>query len=108
MLHFIGRHTRSYTTTAKVDWSDARQLACSEIRAAQLSGDCDYLREVERGRLLGVGGKGAKCARRRAALSVRHALGLSQAEADAAVDSVWDSCSQDLYPFAEEYRSARI
>ncbi|KAK1217259.1 Mitochondrial inner membrane protease atp23 [Marasmius sp. AFHP31] len=33
----------------KVDWSNLRHHACSEIRANNLSGDCRYTRELRRG-----------------------------------------------------------
>ncbi|TCD62629.1 hypothetical protein EIP91_006613 [Steccherinum ochraceum] len=33
----------------KVDWDNLRHHACSEIRANALSGDCRYLREIDRG-----------------------------------------------------------
>ena len=31
---------------ARVDWQSGRQLACAEIRAASLSGDCFFWREA--------------------------------------------------------------
>ena len=32
-----------------LDWSDCQQRACTEVRAAALSGDCTFLAEVSRG-----------------------------------------------------------
>lgn len=32
-----------------LDWSDCKQRACTEVRAAALSGDCSFLAEVSRG-----------------------------------------------------------
>ena len=34
---------------AKVDWSNCVHHACSEIRAANLSGDCSFMQEMMRG-----------------------------------------------------------
>lgn len=55
---------------AKVDWSNCVHHACSEIRAAALSGDCTFGREVLLRRNIGLGGQFQKCVRRRAELSV--------------------------------------
>ena len=55
---------------AKIDWSNCVHHACSEIRAAALSGDCKFGREVFLRRNLGIGGQFQKCVRRRAEISV--------------------------------------
>jgi hypothetical protein len=34
-----------------VDWGNCLHHACSEVRAAALSGDCGWLREMSRGNL---------------------------------------------------------
>ena len=41
-------HAFDHCTTT-IDWNDCRQLACSEIRAISLSGECKFLKEVKRG-----------------------------------------------------------
>jgi inner membrane protease ATP23 len=41
-------HAFDHCTTT-VNWNDCRQLACSEIRAVSLSGECRFLREFKRG-----------------------------------------------------------
>ena len=38
---------------AKVNWSSCHHHACSEIRAANLSGDCRIVNELARGNLFG-------------------------------------------------------
>jgi len=53
----------------EVDWSNLRHHACSEIRAASLSGDCRWLRETTRG-FMGFTKQHQACVRRRAILSV--------------------------------------
>jgi inner membrane protease ATP23 len=35
--------------TTNVNWNDCRHLACSEIRAISLSGECKFTREMKRG-----------------------------------------------------------
>ena len=35
----------------RMNWSDVRQHACSEVRAANLSGDCHWVNEVMRGKV---------------------------------------------------------
>lgn len=55
---------------ANIDWSNCVHHACSEIRAAALSGDCDFGREVVLRRNLGFGKQFQRCVRRRAEISV--------------------------------------
>lgn len=55
---------------AKVDWSNCVHHACSEIRAAALSGDCNFTREVFLRRNFGFGKQFQRCVKRRAELSV--------------------------------------
>jgi inner membrane protease ATP23 len=35
--------------TTQINWSSCEQLACSEIRAISLSGECRFLKELKRG-----------------------------------------------------------
>ena len=55
---------------AKVDWTNCVHHACSEIRAAMLSGDCAFKREVLIRRNLGFAKQFQKCVKRRAEISV--------------------------------------
>ncbi|KAI0249463.1 metalloprotease ATP23 [Lactifluus subvellereus] len=52
-----------------VDWSDLRHHACSEVRANNLSGDCSWGREIQRGNL-SFSKQHQACVRRRAVMSV--------------------------------------
>lgn len=112
----------------KVDWSNLRQHACSEvsrdcglcvifasngcspvsplsagsqIRAASLSGDCNIGREWQR-RNFAFTKQHQACARRRAVLSVAaNPKCADKAEAERVVDEVWSSCFADTRPFDE-------
>lgn len=55
---------------AKVDWTNCVHHACSEIRAATLSGDCSFAREFFLRRNFGFAKQFQRCVRRRAELSV--------------------------------------
>ncbi|KDQ15572.1 hypothetical protein BOTBODRAFT_31466 [Botryobasidium botryosum FD-172 SS1] len=86
-----------------VDWSDIRHHACSEIRAANLSGDCTWWREVQRG-FFTFSKQHQACVRRRAVLSVRNNPACPDAAAaERAVNEVWESCFKDTRPFDEIY-----
>lgn len=86
---------------AHVDWTDSRHLACAEIRASALSGECDFLQEFNRGKL-GISKHHQKCVRRRAALSVGLGHGASPERAEAAVASVYERCYRDQAPFDKD------
>ncbi|CED83998.1 metalloprotease atp23 [Phaffia rhodozyma] len=82
-----------------VDWTNLRHHACSEIRAANLSGDCAWWQEFKRGHYETTNAQ-AKCVRRRAILSVEaNPACPSRKAAEEAVDDVWDSCKPDTRPF---------
>ena len=87
---------------AYINWQDLTQHACTEIRAARLSGDCTFGRELDRGNvnLLRMGGLGARCIRRRAELSVAMHPECPDAESAAnAVARAWATCYRDKAPF---------
>ncbi|GBE77528.1 peptidase M76 family-domain-containing protein [Sparassis latifolia] len=87
----------------KVDWTNLRHHACSEIRANSLSGDCKFTRELRRGQLA-FSKQHQECVRRRAVLSVSaNAACPDVAAAERAVNEVWDSCFNDTRPFDEIY-----
>jgi inner membrane protease ATP23 len=93
---------------ALMDWNDLTQHACTEIRAANLSGDCTAWRELDRGQLnpVQLGGAGMRCVRRRAQLSVAmHPECPDEAAAAAAVERAWESCYNDNAPFDQHARS---
>ena len=85
----------------KMNWLDVKQHACSEVRAANLSGDCHYVNELMRGRVLfNVGGHHQKCVRRRAELSVAMNPNCKSAQhAKEAVDEVFDRGFNDTAPY---------
>ncbi|KFM24793.1 ADP-ribosylation factor GTPase-activating protein AGD7 [Auxenochlorella protothecoides] len=92
-------HAYDHCRAASLDWASLEHHACSEIRAASLSGDCNYRMEVMRGNF-SLQKQHQVCVRRRAELSVGmnpHCRG--PGEAAAAVDAVFDRCFRDTAPF---------
>ncbi|MEE6480735.1 hypothetical protein FKM82_012658 [Ascaphus truei] len=84
---------------AHVDWfNSVRHLACSEIRAANLSGDCSLGNELTRFKF-GVKQHHQVCVRDRALRSILAVRNVSQETAEKAVDEVFDSCFNDHEPF---------
>lgn len=85
-----------------VDWSNLRHHACSEIRAASLSGDCGWAREFKR-RNYGFKLQHQECVKRRAVLSIlaNPACEGSREKAERTVDEVFESCFGDTRPFDE-------
>ena len=83
-----------------LDHSDCVQSACTEVRAAALSGDCEWKQELLRGQLknLAPGGE-RRCARRRATLSVALNPNCGPRRAKQAVDAVFNDCVRDRAPF---------
>jgi mitochondrial inner membrane protease ATP23 len=71
-------------------------LACTEIRAENLSGECSFWKELPR--MKSFKGHGQECVRRRALLSVR-ANPNCQARAADYVDAAMPRCFQDVYPY---------
>ncbi|CBQ69658.1 conserved hypothetical protein [Sporisorium reilianum SRZ2] len=87
-----------------VDWSNLRHHACSEIRAASLSGDCGLAREFKR-RHYGFKLQHQNCVKRRAVLSIlaNPACNGDREKAERTVDEVFESCFGDTRPFDEIY-----
>ncbi|KAK2893151.1 hypothetical protein QQF64_034883 [Cirrhinus molitorella] len=84
---------------ARVDWfSNFRHLACSEIRAANLSGDCSFVNEISRFNF-GLKEHHQACVRGRALRSILAVRKVSREEAERVVDEVFDSCFHDHAPF---------
>lgn len=88
---------------AKVDWSNCKHIACTEIRSANLSGDCDFSAEMGRMPLTMMGtawsGHQQQCVRRRAELSLRMHSQCAE-NARVTLESVWDQCYKDYAPFS--------
>lgn len=75
-----------------VDWNNLRHQACSEIRAANLSGDCSFRRNFTRG-WFKITAQHKECVRMRAVSSVAmNPKCPNQEAAEQAVNEVWDSC----------------
>jgi inner membrane protease ATP23 len=84
---------------AKMDpLRNCMQLACTEIRAENLSGECNMSWEFLRARLNGYFGHGKDCVRRRAVDSVK-ANPNCTAKAELYVDAAMERCYADTFPF---------
>ncbi|XP_063783434.1 mitochondrial inner membrane protease ATP23 homolog isoform X3 [Pseudophryne corroboree] len=84
---------------AHVDWfTNVRHLACSEIRAANLSGDCSLSNEISRFNF-GLKQHHQACVRDRALRSILAVRQISRERAVQAVEDVFDSCFNDHEPF---------
>ena len=83
---------------AEVDWSNCEHHACSEIRAASLSGDCRFGNEIRRGNF-GFAKHHQECTKRRAALSVAVNPNCDAQKAKEAIEKVFEKCFADTAPF---------
>ncbi|XP_064417651.1 mitochondrial inner membrane protease ATP23 homolog isoform X3 [Latimeria chalumnae] len=84
---------------AHVDWfNNVKHLACSEVRAANLSGECSFVNELSRFNF-GVKQHHQKCVRDRALRSILAVRNLSREAGEKAVDEVFDTCFNDHEPF---------
>lgn len=82
---------------AKIDWTNCRHHACTEVRAANLSGDCTIGMELARGHFNLTNHREA-CVKRRATKSVAsnpHCVN----QAKVVVDEVYARCERDVAPF---------
>ncbi|GLE06471.1 hypothetical protein PINS_up015718 [Pythium insidiosum] len=84
---------------AKIDWTSCEHHACSEVRAAALSGDCDWKYEFFR-KNFNVAKQHQICTRRRAKLSIQ-SNPACQGKEDECLDKVFESCYKDVAPFRE-------
>ncbi|AWO97733.1 putative mitochondrial inner membrane protease ATP23 -like [Scophthalmus maximus] len=92
---------------AHVDWfNNFRHLACSEIRAANLSGDCSFSQEAARLNF-GLKQHHQECVRSRALRSILAVRKISREEAEKIVDEVFDTCFNDYAPFGRIPHSNR-
>ncbi|GIL72363.1 hypothetical protein Vretimale_4144 [Volvox reticuliferus] len=101
------QHIGAFRAAARfggMDWSNCHHHACTEIRAANLSGDCSLLQELLRGNLpllpLGWAAQQRACVARRAALSVAMNPACDGHDAAAAVvEEMMPACLADTAPF---------
>lgn len=91
-------HAYDHCRGANIDWHNCNHHACSEIRAASLSGDCNWGQEVQRGNY-GIRKQHQVCVKRRAELSLSMNPPCQGLRGKLAVDSVFDSCYKDTTPF---------
>jgi len=73
-------------------------MACTEIRAENLSGECGIVREMVNGRIRNFKGHGSECVKRRAILSVE-ANPNCKVKAKDYVDVAFERCFKDTFPF---------
>ncbi|XP_019370173.1 PREDICTED: mitochondrial inner membrane protease ATP23 homolog [Gavialis gangeticus] len=84
---------------AHVNWlGNVKHVACSEVRAANLSGDCSLMNEITRFKF-GLKGHHQTCVRDRAVRSILAVRNVSKETAEKAVDEVFDTCFNDQEPF---------
>ena len=88
-----------------MDPSDCRHLACTEVRAANLSGDCDFSTDLARGGIFagglanaGIRGHQQMCVQRRAVTSVAMHPPCASGARDT-VNDVFEACYADTAPF---------
>jgi inner membrane protease ATP23 len=79
------------------DKNNCVHIACSEIRAQNLSGECQWTKEVAR-QNFNFKKQHKECVRRRAELSLSMIPACS-ANAKISVEKAWASCVKDLEPF---------
>ncbi|KAK3285345.1 hypothetical protein CYMTET_7047 [Cymbomonas tetramitiformis] len=90
-------HAFDHCRAKNLDWYDCRHHACSEVRAAALSGDCNWKQEVYR-QNFGLKAQHQACVKRRAELSLK-INPYCKDIAKKAVEEVFDTCYRDTAPF---------
>jgi inner membrane protease ATP23 len=83
----------------KLRWDNCAHHACTEVRAANLSGDCKFWREVVGRGQWNHKGQQKECVKRRAMLSVLQNPACPPAKAKVALDMVFERCWEDTSPF---------
>jgi inner membrane protease ATP23 len=84
---------------AKMDMNNCLHIACTEVRASALSGECTWSHEMLRGHTKFSNGH-PECVKRRATLSVEaqsHCKGLGCE----AISTVWEKCYEETNPFTD-------
>eukprot|EP00878_Enallax_costatus_P008069 GHUV01008439.1.p1 GENE.GHUV01008439.1~~GHUV01008439.1.p1 ORF type:complete len:219 (+),score=30.51 GHUV01008439.1:746-1402(+) len=93
-------HAYDFCRAANLDLTNCHHHACTEIRAANLSGDCTMYQEFVRGNLAeNVVGQHKRCVRRRALLSVSLNPYCQGGKAEQAVADMMPKCFRDTDPF---------
>ena len=86
--------------TVNMNWYDLRHLACTEIRAANLSRECSFARENLVMFNFGLKAHNKECVKNRAALSITSVReDLCYENARELVDSVFEQCYNYTRPF---------
>eukprot|EP01094_Clydonella_sp_ATCC50884_P018886 TRINITY_DN3580_c0_g3_i1.p1 TRINITY_DN3580_c0_g3~~TRINITY_DN3580_c0_g3_i1.p1 ORF type:complete len:287 (+),score=68.23 TRINITY_DN3580_c0_g3_i1:140-1000(+) len=84
----------------EIDPSNCDHIACTEIRAATLSGECKFSRELFQRGIVGLdGGHFEACVKRRAELSLQQHPRCEGNRAGAAVHRAWERCHKDYAPW---------
>nr|XP_058957141.1 mitochondrial inner membrane protease ATP23 homolog [Pocillopora verrucosa]XP_058957142.1 mitochondrial inner membrane protease ATP23 homolog [Pocillopora verrucosa] len=83
----------------KYNPDNVRHLACTEIRAANLSGDCFFSREAFGRFKFRWKAHQQECVKERAVKSMLCVRDISKEEAQEVVESVFDACFHDTEPF---------
>merc|ERR1719272_446361 len=73
----------------KVDFNNPRHLACTEIRAASLSGDCKMWKEWLNRLNFGLQGHHMECVKRKASMSMSAVTDNNPETARKYIDEVW-------------------
>ncbi|KAF0981062.1 hypothetical protein FDP41_012850 [Naegleria fowleri] len=84
---------------AMVNWKSCEQMACAEIRASSLSGECGFLYETKRGNVGSLRGQFMNCVKRRATLSLNHSSVCHGENNSKTVEQVFQKCFNDTEPF---------
>ncbi|KAF8062910.1 ATP23 [Scenedesmus sp. PABB004] len=93
-------HAYDFCRASNMDLTNCNHHACTEIRAANLSGDCSLRQEFLRGNLSeAFVGQHRRCVRRRALLSVGLNPFCQGGRAEAAVAEMMPRCLKDTDPF---------
>jgi len=91
--------------TQKYDFKNARHLACTEIRKANLA-DCNLFRNLTRsGSTLEIGDGHRSCVKGTAKLALEHLRFVPKDVAHKAVDDVFEKCYNDLEPIGRRCNS---
>ncbi|OWF51300.1 mitochondrial inner membrane protease ATP23 homolog [Mizuhopecten yessoensis] len=89
---------------AKVDYKNVDHIACTEIRAANLT-QCDFFNGLVCGVVTpGLDKSQQACVRGHAMYSLMMSRNLSKEKALEAIDRVWDRCYNDLEPIGRRYK----
>eukprot|EP00898_Chlorokybus_atmophyticus_P004179 jgi/Chlat1/4762/Chrsp308S00826 len=91
-------HAFDHCRARNVNWPDCYHHACTEIRASNLSKECHWHKEFERGNYR-LKGQHQACVRRRAQLSTSMNPYCTGEQAKEAVDAMWTTCIADTAPF---------